>query len=446
MTGSDSATSPAAADLLIEAGWLVTVDGDDRVLADHTLASRDGRIVALLDHAEARRRFPEATVVDRRGCIVLPGLVNAHTHLAMNLLRGFADDLPLMTWLREHIWPTEARVMSAGFVRDGTALALVECLRAGVTCCNDMYFFPDAVAETCRAAGIRATVGLVVFDFPTAWARSVDEYFERGLALHDELRGDPLVETAFAPHAPYTVSRGPLERVGMLAAELERPIHIHVQETADEVRDFVATHGMRPLAWLDEIGVLGPALLAVHLTQLVDTEIARLAETRVNALHCPASNLKLASGYSPVAALLAAGVNVAVGTDGAASNNGLDLWAELRLAALLAKAVAGDAAVAPAPRALRMVTADAARALGRDAEFGSLEVGKATDTIAVEPDLTMRPIYDPVSQLVYATGRDRVRDVWIAGRHVLDDRRLTTLDTKAIGARCDEWADRIRAA
>jgi len=364
--------------------------------------------------------------------ILMPGLINSHTHLAMNLMRGYADDLPLMNWLQEHIWPTEAQFVNAEFVRCGTELALAECLLSGVTCVNDMYFLADVSAEVISQVGMRATLGMVVFDFPTAAGSGPDDYLEKAAALNDTLRNSPLLKMSLAPHAPYTVSKEPLERIATLSAELDVPVHMHLHETAAEVRDFEQAHGMRPLQLLDDIGLLGPSLLAVHLTQLSETEIDRLAHTGTHALHCPESNLKLASGFCPLAQLVEAGINVAIGTDGAASNNDLDLLGEMRTAALLAKAVAKNAASVPAARALRMITIDAARALGRDDEIGSLEIGKAADCITIEPDLTMAPIYELASTIVYATGRERVQDVWVAGRQLLSQRKLQTIDARLL--------------
>lgn len=417
---------------LIHAGHILTQDPDNRTLANHSLVIHQGRILDILPTDQLPERYAHAEQVDRRHMILMPGLINAHTHLAMNLIRGFADDLPLMSWLQDHVWPTEAASVNDDFVREGTELALAECLLSGVTCVNDMYFLADVSAEVFERVGMRGTLGMVIFDFATAAGTGPDDYLDKGAALHDSLRDHPLLRMSLAPHAPYTVSRRPLERIASLSAELDVPVHMHVHETAAEVSDYVDAHGMRPLQCLDEIGLLGPSLLAVHMTQLTDAEIARLAETGTHALHCPESNLKLASGFCPVGKLVDAGVNVAIGTDGAASNNDLDLLGEMRTAALLAKAVAEDAAAVPAARALRMITIDAARALGRDDEIGSLEIGKAADVIAIEPDLTMAPIYDLASTLAYATGRERVRDVWVAGRQLVRDRQLLTLDADRI--------------
>mgnify|MGYP001247353158 FL=1 len=431
---------------LLHARWIVPVQPDGCVLEHHALAIQDGRILAILPQAEAATRYRADTTLHLDRHVLIPGLINAHTHASMTLLRGLADDLPLMSWLQDHIWPAEARWVDPDFVRDGTRLALAEMLRGGTTCFNDMYFFPEVTTTAVREAGMRACVGLIALDFPTAYARNLDEYLDKGLALHSELQNDPLVRVAFAPHAPYTVSASALERIGRLADELNIPVHIHVHETAAEVADFEAKHGCRPLARLNQLGLVSPRLLAVHMTQLEPVEIDQLAQAGAHIAHCPESNLKLASGFCPSARLDAAGVNLALGTDGAASNNDLDLFGELRTAALLGKGVAGDAAALPAARVLRMATLNGARALGRAADIGSLEPGKAADIVAVDfGQLESAPVYHPISQLVYATGRHQVSDVWIAGRQLLANRQLTTLDSDELLQRAQRWQRDIGA-
>ncbi|QGU32474.1 TRZ/ATZ family hydrolase [Thermochromatium tepidum] len=432
------------AELLIHAEWILTVDPEDRQLTDHAIAIADGRIQALLPYEEARRTIQAEQTLELPGHVLIPGLINAHTHAAMTLLRGLADDLPLMTWLYQHIWPTEQRWVDADFVAAGTRLAVLEMLRGGVTCYNDMYFYPEVSAQVTAAAGMRALIGMILVDFPTRYAASPDEYIAKGLALHECYRDHPLIRVAWAPHAPYSVSDGPLQRVASLAHELGVPIHIHLHETRDEVEQAVQARGERPFARLDRLGLIGPALAAVHLTQLTDTEIARLAETGASVVHCPESNLKLASGFCPVARLLEAGVNVALGTDGAASNNDLNLLGEMRTAALLGKGVAGSAAAVPATEVLRMATINGARALGLDAEIGSIEPGKSADLVAVDlRDPHTQPIYHPISQLVYAAGRHQVRQVWIRGRQVIRDGAPTTLHLAEVLAEAQIWGRRI---
>lgn len=433
-----------AVDTLLHAAWIIPVEPEGAVWPAHSLAIRDGHIVAVLPQTEARLRFTAATEIHLPRQALIPGLVNAHTHGAMNLLRGLADDLPLMSWLGEHIWPAEQRWVDAEFVTVGSRLAIAEMIKGGTTCFNDMYFFPEQTARVAADCGVRACVGMIVLDFPTRYAADADDYLAKGLALHDAWRGHPLVRTAFAPHAPYTVSDAPLRRIKMLSDELDVPIHMHVHETAGEVADAVARDGRRPLQRLDELGMLGPNFLAVHMTQLLDAEIDLLARTATHVLHCPESNLKLASGFCPIARLLAGGVNVALGTDGAASNNDLDLLAEMRTAALLAKGVSGDAAAVPAFQALQMATLNGARALGLADEIGSLRPGKWADVVAVDlGGLDRQPLYHPLSQLVYTAHRDHVTDVWVAGRPLLRAGVLTHLDEAALIREARDWGIRI---
>jgi 5-methylthioadenosine/S-adenosylhomocysteine deaminase len=431
-------------DTLIHARWIIPVEPDDRVLDNHSLAIHEGRILAILPRQQAEQAYTAQHIQHMDRHVLLPGLINTHTHAAMTLFRGLADDLPLMEWLHQHIWPAEASWVNTEFVHDGSQLAIAEMLRGGTTCFNDMYFFPDEVARVATQSGIRAAIGLIVIDFPTAWAKDADEYLSKGLQLHDRYRNDPLITTVFAPHAPYTVSDQPLQRIQTLAEELDIPIHMHIHETADEINQSLDQHRQRPLQRLEQLGMLTPRLLAVHMTQLEDDEISLLADTGVHVLHCPESNLKLASGFCPVQKLHQAGVNVALGTDGAASNNDLDMFGEMRSAALLAKAVAGDASAIPAATALRMATINGARALGIDDETGSLLPGKAADVIAVQlDDIEASPMYHPLSHIVYACSRDKVSDVWVAGRHLLSERRLTTLDEAAIRQRTQVWQEKI---
>lgn len=431
-------------DSLLHARWVLPVEPQGLLLENHCIAIHDGRIEAILPSDEATQRFSSANTLQFDQHVLLPGLINSHGHAAMTLMRGLADDLPLMEWLQQHIWPAEQQWVNAEFVYDGSLLACAEMLRSGTTCFNDMYFFPEDTVRAVEQAGMRASIGLIMIDFPTAWAQSPDEYLAKGIELHDQLRSNSLIRTAFAPHAPYTVSDEPLQRIRTYAEELDIPIHMHVHETAHEVDEALKQIGKRPLQRLEELGLLTPHLVAVHMTQLTPDEITRLADAGVHVVHCPESNLKLASGFCPLQQLHEAGVNLCLGTDGAASNNDLDMFAEMRSAALLAKAVAGDASAMPAESILRMATINAARALGMDDEIGSLENGKSADIIAVDLGaLETQPVYHPASQLVYAAGRDQVTDVWVAGRHLLKQGELTTLDTHTLLAKARQWQQRL---
>jgi len=430
--------------ILINARWVVPVEPAGVALERHAVAVRDGRIEAVLPMAEAAGRYADYLRVDLPGHALIPGLVNAHTHAAMALMRGVADDLPLMRWLQEHVWPIEAKHASAQFVKDGTLLACAEMLRGGVTCMNDMYFFPEAALEAALAAGMRAALGLIVIEFPSAYAADPEQYLARGLALRDEWREHPLASFCLAPHSPYTVSDTTFRKVAQLAAELELPVHIHVHETLDEIERSISEHGARPLQRLERLGLLGPNLIAVHAVHLEPAEIALLARHGSSVVHCPSSNLKLASGFAPVAALLAAGVNVALGTDGAASNNRLDLFQEMRSAALLAKAVARDAAAMPAHAALHAATLGGATALGLEGRIGSIVPGKAADLAAVAFDsIELQPAFDVVSHLVYACGREHVTDVWVGGERVLQDGMLTRLELSDLQGRAHLWQTKI---
>lgn len=433
-----------AIDTLISPRWIIPVEPADDVLEDHALAINDGRIIAILPKLEAFARYRAAVCVESPHHVLIPGLVNTHTHAAMTLLRGLADDLPLMEWLSQYIWPAEERWVSEAFVHDGTQLAMAEMLRGGVTCFNDMYFFPEAAASAVTACGMRACIGLIVIDFPSSWAKNADEYLNKGLALYPTLDQEPLLSAAFAPHGPYTVNPDALKYIQTLAEQRQIPIHMHVHETAAEVDEMVRQQGCRPLQWLENLGLISERLLAVHMTQLTDPEIPWLAKHGVHVLHCPESNLKLASGFCPVAKLDAAGVNIALGTDGTASNNDLNMWGEMRSAALLAKGLAGDASVLPAHRVLRMATLNGAKALGLDQQIGSLEPGKWADLTLVDLSaVEAEPVYHPLSQLVYATDRQQVTDVWVAGRPLLRNRELTTLDVDDIIRRAHGWRDKI---
>lgn len=434
-------------DTLIKARWVAPVVPAGGVRESHAVAIRQGRIVAVLPAPEAAARFEATEIVERPRHLLIPGLVNAHTHASMALLRGLADDLPLMAWLQDHIWPAEQRWMSAEFVEHGAELAMAEMLLGGTTTFNDMYFFPEVVARAAARIGMRACVGMILIKFPTVWAGDSAEYLRKGLALRDEYKGHPLISTAFAPHAPYTVEDEYLAKIRRLADELEVPVHTHVHETADEVLGSVADCGERPLARLDRLGLVSPMLMAVHMTQLEGAEIDRVAAAGASVVHCPESNLKLASGFCPVEKLLAAGVNVCLGTDGAASNNDLDMLGEMRSAALLAKGVAGRADAVTAEQALAMATINGARALGLADETGSIEAGKWADLCCVDLGRPSTwPVYDAVAQLVYAASRDHVEDVWVAGRRMVADGRLTRMDDDAIMARADEWRERIAGA
>ena len=430
-------------DLAIHAQWVVPIEPAG-ALVDHVVLVDGDAIVAVVPQAVAASDYLPQEAVTLARHALLPGLVNAHCHTAMTLLRGIADDVPLGTWLEQHIWPREGKFVSAEFVYDGVTLGAAEMLRGGITCCNDMYVYPEAAARAYQAAGMRAVLGLPILDFPTPYASDADGYLQAGLAARDAFKHAPRLSFMLAPHAPYTVGDATFEKIVTYAHQLDLPIQTHLHETRREVDEAIAATGVSPLVRLDRLGVTGPSFVAVHAVHLGPGDIEVLARQRCHVVHCPTSNLKLASGIAPIAELLANGVGVALGTDGAASNNRQDIVAEMRLAALLAKVRAEDAAVVPAQQALEMATLGGARTLGLGDCIGSIVPGKQADLVAIDlGQLDDAPLYDPISHLVHVAARERVTDAWVAGERVLRDRKLSMLDEAALLARARLWQQKL---
>lgn len=438
---------PVEIDTLIEAKWIIPVEPDQVALEHHAIAINRGLICDILPVPEARQRYLPQQTIALNDHALIPGLINLHTHAAMTLMRGLADDLPLMDWLNHHIWPAEKRHVNAQYVLDGALLACAEMIRGGITCFNDMYFFPEATAEAIIQSEMRSAIGLIVIDFPTAYASDADDYLAKGLSLRDRYHQHPLLSFCFAPHAPYTVSDNTFSRIITYAEQLNLPIHTHLHETQAEIRISEESYRMRPIERMQQLGLLGPNLIAAHMIHLTDPEINLMHECGCHIAHCPSSNLKLASGFAPVSSLLNQNINIGLGTDGAASNNRLDLFEEMRLAALLAKATRGQADALPAHQALRMATLNGAQALGLEGKIGSLVKGKTADITAVDfSSLNLTPCYDPISHLIYTASRDQVSHVWVNGKMLLQDGKLTTLDTKNIHYRAQCWQERIAAS
>jgi len=429
---------------IISARWVIPVIPRNTVLEDHALVIDNGRIVDILETKSALLKYTEAEHINKGSHALIPGLINSHTHAAMSLFRGIADDVPLREWLEGHIWPAEAKWVSPDFMRDGVQLAIAEMLLSGTTCFNDMYFHSDTVARVAQDMGIRAFVGMIVLDFPSAWAANADEYFDKGMQVHDEVRALSRVNTTMAPHAPYTVSDGPLETVRTYADELHVPIHMHIHETENEISEANKMHGKRPLARLNDLGLLNPRMMAVHMTQLSDEEITLSAEQGIHVVHCPESNLKLASGQCRVTDLLNAGTNVCLGTDSASSNNDLDMLGEMRTACLIAKTTANDASALPAWQALEMATINGAIALNVQNEIGSLEVGKSADIVAIDLNhLSTQPVYNPISQIVYSASRQQITDVWVDGHSRVVNGVLQNVDVTQILNNAALWGERL---
>ncbi len=432
-------------DTLIAGKWVIPVEPEDTVLEDHAIAIDNGKIIELLPSDTAIGKYDANHIHRLESHALIPGLINSHTHSPMTLFRGFADDIPLMNWLNDYVWPAEQKWISPDFVTDGTKLAVAEMIRSGTTCFNDMYFFADYTAEAAIESGVRAVIGLILVDFPSTWASDAQEYLDKGEQVHDKFKHNPLIRTAFAPHAPYTVSDKPLEKVAVIAEELDIQIHMHTHESMHEIEQSMEQHGKNPLMRLRDLGLVSNRLMAVHMTQLQPEEIELVARYGVHVIHCPESNLKLASGMCQVNKLLSLGVNVAIGTDGAASNNNLDMLGEIHMAALLAKGIAGDCCAVPAARALAMGTINGARALAMDDMIGSLVPGKEADIVAIDlGGLESQPLYDPLSQIVYACTREQVTDVWVAGRQLMKQRELLTIDMEEVMTKAGEWRTRIK--
>ena len=436
-------SSTLAIDTLIEARWIVPVDTPNKTLTDHTIAIQDGKIIAILPTSDALSRFSPRHHFVLNHHLVIPGLINAHTHAAMTLMRGIADDLPLLEWLRECIWPIERQWVGTDFVLAGTMLACAEMLKGGITCFNDMYFFPEKAVEASVQSGIRAAIGLISIEFPTAYATDANDYLAKGLALRDQYLDHPTLSFCLAPHAPYTVSDNTLSNIFTFANQLDLPIHMHLHETCEEIASSLDDFGIRPIERLQKLNLLGPNLIAVHMVHLTNEEINLLKLHNCNVIHCPSSNMKLASGIAPIVDLVDQSINVAIGTDGAASNNRLDMFEEMRLTALLGKVSRGAQAL-PSHQILRMATLNGAIALGIEKQTGSLTVGKAADITAIDfSELTLTPCFNPLSHLIYVASREHVSHVWVNGRLLLNKGELVTLNEAELIERSQYWQNRI---
>jgi len=431
-------------DHLIHGKWVISGDNHD-VLEHHTLAINDGKILDILPSKHAKEKYEARSEEHYQTHAIMPGLINSHTHIAMNIFRGLADDLELMDWLNNHIWPAEGTWVSEELVYDASLLAIAEMLRGGTTCFNDMYFFLGATAKAAEKTGIRAHIGMTVIDVPTAWAKTPDEYFVKAIEFYEAYKNHPLVTPTLAPHSTYTVSIENLMKVHALAEQYKLKTNIHLQEAPSEIDGSIKNHKKRPLERLYEIVMVTPNLIAVHMTQIHGRDFDILCETKPSIVHCPESNMKLVSGACPVEKLLHLGINVALGTDGAASNNDLDMFGEMRSAAFLGKVTANDPKAVSAEKALKMATINGAKALGIDHLTGSLTPGKAADFIAIDfNQIETQPVYHPISQIVYATPRNQVTDVWIGGKQVLKNRQLLTLDENEILHKAQKWREKIK--
>ena len=421
--------------------WILPVVPRNRIINDCAVVIDNGKIIDICPQHDVPNRFPTASVVELNDHVLMPGLINAHGHAAMSLMRGFADDKPLMDWLEQDIWPQEKKYVNEEFVRDGTQLAIAEMLLSGTTCFSDMYFFPEVAAEVAFKAGIRAQLAFPILDFSNNWAASADDAIHKGLKLHDVYRSNDLITICFGPHAPFTVSDDIFKRITTYAAELQSPIQIHLHETREEIENSMQTHHQRPISRLHELGLMSPLTQGVHATQLDESDITILEHSGAHIVHCPRSNMKLASGTCPVTELLQRGVNVCLGTDGAASNNQLNMFNELQTAALLGKLQSVNASALDAMTCIEMATINGAKALGQEEHLGSIEIGKVADLIAVKlSSIAQQPLFQPISQLVYSDVSNQVSDVWVNGKQIVQHRALLTLNESEIIQRAQFWA------
>lgn len=435
---------PVKIDLLLSASWLLTVNNNFDIFENYALAIDKGRIVNVLPRSQAQSTYQAAQTQHLQNQALLPGFINCHNHAAMTLFRGFADDIALQQWLNDYIWPAENQWMCEDFVRDGTLLACAEMLKSGTTCFNDMYFFPDIASSIAQSCQMRACLSFPVLEFPSVWAQNADEYINKGLALHDQYKNHPLIKIAFGPHAPYTVSMANMQRITTLAEELDMNIHMHLHENRQEVTDYMNAHQRSAIKHYAEAGLLSPRLQAVHMTQLSDEDIDLIAKYQVSVVHCPESNMKLASGICNVKKLLEAGVKVSLGTDGCASNNDLDMMGEMKSASLLAKVSTQDAAALPAQRVLRMATIEGARTLGIENDCGSLEIGKFADVISIDLSaLENAPVYNPLSQIVYNAHKGQVKNLWVQGKQLLKQGELKHINEQEVISKANDWRNKI---
>ena len=437
----------APSNFIVSPRWLVPVVPRRSPLENYSVVVQGGKISDMLPAPQADQKYQGLPKYELKEHLLIPGLINMHGHAAMSLLRGYADDLPLMQWLNDEIWPAEARWVEEDFVREGTQLAIAEMLLSGTTTFSDQYFFPNASAEAAIEAGIRCQIAFPILEFPSKWAENAQEYRRKGMQVRDKYRSNSLVQFAFGPHAPYTVADSTFAEILKYSDELQSNIQVHLHETAFEVAESLKEHGKRPIKRLFDLGILGPNTQCVHMTQLNEEDLGILQQTNSSVVHCPSSNLKLASGFCPTKELIARDINLCIGTDGAASNNGLDLLSETRLASLLAKGVGEDPTLLDAQSSLECATINAARALGMEDQIGSIEVGKQADMVAIRLNTPESiPIYNPVSQLIYAANSTNFSHSWIQGKLVMEDRKLTTLHLATITKRAKHWAERIRGA
>ncbi len=432
-------------DKIIHARWILPLDETDRFLEKSAIIIDKGKIIKIMPSTAVEHEFCSKNVSSLDNHVVLPGFINCHTHSPMNLFRGVADDLPLKRWLTEHIWPAEQSIITPETTQLGSQLAIAEMIRSGTTCFNDHYFFPEATEQAAILSGIRASLGLLVFDIETLWSQNETEALDKAEhILATRYLKHPNINWTIAPHAPYSVNDAALKHIKAISDKYEIPVHIHIHETQQEIDDSLQQHGCRPLARLKKFGLVNQRLLAVHMVHLDNEDFTTIEDSNINIIHSPESNLKLGSGIAPIYALQQKGFNIALGTDGAASNNDLDMIGEMRTASLIAKGSTHNPTALNAYEVLKMACINGARALGLDKITGSLEIGKQADIIALDvSDYWQQPIFNPATHIVYTGNRMSVTDSWVNGKQILKDKQLTTIDTAELMDKLTEVTSKI---
>jgi len=441
-------------DLIISASWIIPmstesaesteINSEKKYLENAALVIHKGKILDLDRQEIIFKKYESKNLINKKNHVLMPGLINSHTHLAMSLLKGVADDLPLMTWLKNNIWPAESAFVSQEFVRDGAELALLELIQGGVTCVNDMYFYAEETAKIINQSGMRGFVSNSILNIPMPWAPTLEDCFLKAEKICEQVKQYDLVGATIAPHAPYTNDVNSLTMAKLLAEKFNTQIHMHVQETYSELQQHDLLYKERPLETLNKLDLVSKKLMAVHMTQVSESDIQLLKNTGASVIHCPESNMKLASGACPVAQLLKNNINVALGTDGSASNNNLDMFGEMRSASFMAKLIDQDPESLSAYQLLQMASINGAKALGIENQTGSLEIGKSADFIAVDlHDAATLPVYNPISQLVYAAHAHQVTDSWVAGKLIMENRKVLNLDSELIFQKAEVWREKI---
>lgn len=433
------------ASIIISASWIFTSNSEGQLLSDYSIVIENDKIIDLVPQDKVFDEYEANDTYQLTDHILIPGLINTHTHAAMSLFKGFADDLPLQDWLNDYIWPAEKEFINSSFVKDGSILALSEMIKSGVTTFNDMYFFPDATAEAVKELGVRSNIGLVVLDFPTNYATDPEDYLLKGFEFRDKWRNEELITTSIAPHAPYSVSDEAFTLINTYSEELSINIHTHLHETQWEIEDSIEKYGITPVQRLNNLGIIGPSLMAVHCVHLNDQDMATLAKNKVSIVHNPSSNMKLGSGIADIAKMLKQNLNISLGTDSSASNNRLDIMEEMRLAALLIKGSTKSPESFSANEAIKMATINGAKALGLESIIGSIEKNKKADLVAIDLNsIENQPIYNPLTTLVYSSSRSDVSYVWIDGEIKLKDKKLVKIDEERIIQLAKKWQRKLK--